>query len=314
MKILEDGTLSITVTGLMDFCKTPKHFKWFQIDKKRKESASMTSGTLLHLSVFEPQRFEDEYYSDVTIPEEFTMLKTVKDLQRFLDSRNVVYKKSASKPELIQIADPLVQSEEFTYIWDKYIETYADKQHVPTGVYDQVMAMTESVHQHPFFNRYVGSGDVETKMTTMINGVEIRGRLDWHFFNERMNYYIVADLKQAVSAQINAFERKCYHEKYFIQAYLYKKMVEELFSKEALYTYIAVEPSAPYICEVYAADDGHLSAAEELVNAKIEQLKYCVKNNFWPGYSDQVLSNIGLPSYAYDAVEKELECLKLKKM
>lgn len=289
---------SMAVTGVMDFSITPFHYYNFQILKNRPASNAMLEGRALHLAVLEPEKFESEVYTTTFVPEGKFLYDTIADfkryltlhgkehpkgkrddfLKRFLEVRTAVHDESAiTKPELDQIL--------------------AQKTKISEGAYENICSMRDSVLSHPWVKAHIGCGNKEEKLIGEIDGVEIRGRTDWFFQSQRTGQWVIADLKKCRSARRWNWEKTVYENNYFIQAYLYRELFRQNYGEDALYAYIPCEGSAPFITEVYSADDAQIDAGERVVKIALARFKECVDSNKWPAYSDGKVQPCSIPEY-----------------
>lgn len=58
---IREKWLVISPTGLIDMMKSPSTYQWNHLIKKKEETAAMRKGTLLHMAVLEPERFDSTY-------------------------------------------------------------------------------------------------------------------------------------------------------------------------------------------------------------------------------------------------------------
>lgn len=292
---------TISVSGVMDFCESPFHFYTWNILKDRPESTAMLEGRALHLAVLEPEKFEDQVYTHVRVPNGYHLVDTVDDLKAYIEKRGVPVPKG-KKEVLVNTFKEL--RDEFAITKDELLLMYADKTLLTEKSYENTLKMQKSVRAHEFVKRYIDQeGDKELYLKGEVEGVEIRGRIDWVFYSASMNQYIVNDLKKTTSAKRRDWERTILARKYFIQAWLYMELIRQNFGKDCLYSYVVVEGASPFITEVYAADDGQLDAGEQLTRLKLNQYKKCLDENKWPTYSDGKIQPCSLPKYGFDEID-----------
>lgn len=296
----QENKYKISVTGIMDFSNTPFHYYSSRILKNRPTSVAMQDGTALHYAVLEPERFEKEVYVKSFVPEGKILVDTIAELKKYLDCHKVEYKKSAKKPELMELflvlRTELRDEVPLTKIEIDLI--FAEKVRITEGSMSSVLKMRESALAHPWVKSNIDRGEKEVFVNGIIDGVSIRGRLDWAF-QSQINQSVITDLKKCRSARRWDWEKTVYDMKYFVQAYLYSELYRQTFGRDVLYAYIPVEGAWPYITEVYAADDAQLDAGERVVKMALARFKKCVDTNHWPAYSDGKVQPCSLPEYGF---------------
>jgi len=306
----ESEKIKTSVTGVMNYCKSPAHFKWFNVDKRYKDTKAMIEGRLLHLAVFEPEKFSQTVVVDGHTPENVQLLKTKDEIIAFISEREKIEGlQKMKKDELVELCRSFCTANKIqdVLLYEEFKEQMAEKTVINQELMEKLELMRNRVLEHRFCQRYIDKGECEVLLSGEIEGVQIRGRLDHMAYNKDLDQYIIMDLKKCRNSERFAWERTVFEEKYFIQAWLYTELIKQNFGKDSLYVYMPIEGTAPYICEAYAADDGQLDAGEQLARKKLQQLKISFKNNYWPGYTDGNLSNSSLPSYGFDRVAAQVE-------
>jgi hypothetical protein len=300
-----DGVISVSVTGFMDFCNSPAHYKFNHIDKKIEVTRPMLFGRALHLACLEPEKFAADVYTELKALNGETVLVSMDDYRSFFNATGEKCPKTKAEAvtKFLEL-DPL---DKVGFVSELELEKlYEKKTYLTEKEYSDCIQMRDSFFKHKFYDRYRTEGKREESLKCVIDGVEFRGRLDWSVFNPELGYYIVIDIKSCKSAQFHDFQREIWHRKYFIQAYLYSEMIKQKYMTDTLYAFGAIEKTGPFICEFYGADAGMIDAGEQLVKKKIKQFKKCFNDNVWPGYSDGLLNNISLPNYGFDEVARQI--------
>jgi hypothetical protein len=133
------------------------------------------------------------------------------------------------------------------------------------------------------------------------NGVECRAMLDWL----RDDLETIDDLKTTSDASPRGFRRKVWNLRYDIQAAFYLRAVAAWLGDmshpiKPRFRWVAVETEYPYLVTVHEPDKHALDNADARVDQAIEQWKWCLENNFWPGYAADV-NEVGPVPWEQDA-------------
>ena len=254
------------------------------------------------MAVFEPERFDKEVYVN-EVKTDMRVLKTAAEMTDYLKEIGVA--SSGKKEDLIKRVIDNRPADGNVLIYEEFMEAHPNLIRLSEGQMQDILRIRENVWNSAFFSQFKGQGMCEEKIEGEIDGVKIRGRIDWMLYDEDLKYYIVTDLKKTTVAKMRTFQKAIYDKKYYIQAYLYCELVKQNFNKEAVYAWMVAESKLPHLCEMYSADSATLEAGELMVKQALKRLKECYETDEWPGYSDGRLQNISLPYWAFDAVADE---------
>jgi hypothetical protein len=171
--------------------------------------------------------------------------------------------------------------------WDKANE-------IATAVREQLVTLNHD--PVPFTE-----GTAEHVIRWHENGVECRAMLDWL----RDDLECVDDLKTTSDASPRGFRRKVWNLRYDIQAAFYLRAVAAWLGDmshpiKPRFRWVAVETEYPYLVTVHEPDKHALDNADARVDEAMEQWKWCLENNFWPGYAADV-NEVGPVPWERDA-------------
>ena len=165
---------------------------------------------------------------------------------------------------------------------------------------DDVLEMVKSVQNHPLasdlllnipgttFERPVYWKDPET-------GLLCKCRPDIMIFNKQLR--VIVDLKKAVDADKKSFMRAIGNYGYDVQAAMYLDGCRAATGKDyQAFIFIVCEDYPPYATAVYMADAEMIERGRERYEYGLSIFKKCLRENKWPGYSDD-LENIELPAW-----------------
>lgn len=300
MKLLDNGLYSVSVSGFMDFIKSPYHYHYFHILGKKKYSDSMTLGQGLHAAVFEPEKFKNDFYTEMSVPPELTVLKTVDDYKAFLTESGIEFKKSSGKDALRKLVQELLEKIQYPNVifYEDLQKIYLDKTQLTPLMMEKILEMQASVVQHNYY-KIVAQGSHEEYVGGEIFGMHFRGRVDsYKIIGDTL---FITDLKTTVCADNWPFAKSIASLKYHVQGWLYRELLRQKYpDKKIVYTYLAVESAMPFITESWAASTAQMDAAREFVRANAVRFGNCVATNHWPAYTDGRTHEIELPKYAED--------------
>ncbi len=298
----------IGVTHICDFLESPRHYHYKRILKKGKQTAAMADGTIFHRLVLEPDKFYQEYMTDLQLPEGFEFLKTVDDLKSFLTENGEAVPKKGKKEDFMDACRKLiVAGKDKVLLYDDWLETNTrDKIFIPKQKWDDLHEMRDSVMAHAFTKRYLEFGRKEVFIEGEIDGEHVRGRLDWLVDDPSLPHIIVIDLKKTRSAKFLPFRRTIEDGFLFVQAALYVKLLEMKYGRPVLFVWMACEGTGPKVCEAWSANEATLEAGEKSYLNAFKRLRKCRETDVWPAYTDGLVNNMDLSNYQFDRIA-ELE-------
>jgi exodeoxyribonuclease VIII len=98
--------------------------------------------------------------------------------------------------------------------------------------------------------------------------------------------HLVVELKTTRDASLKGFSKDCGDYDYQIQAAFYKDIVELLFNdkREINFFFIAQEKFMPYAFNIFEASPQFISQGRYEYEMLLQLYKFCLDNNYWPGY------------------------------
>ncbi len=171
---------------------------------------------------------------------------------------------------------------------------------IAEGEYNDIMKMVEKINSAKLsHDNDVTLGQVLKRAATQATlswtcprtGLQRKGKPDITLPNGD-----VMDLKSCEDASPEGFAKAAYNYGYHIQAadYLEGNRVQN--DKIGDFYIIAVEKVAPYKVVVYKLSHEFIALGYEERDKLIDLYLECSKNNYWPGYSDEIME-LSLPSW-----------------
>lgn len=144
-----------------------------------------------------------------------------------------------------------------------------------------------------------GRTEVSGTWRNEATGIDCKMRIDKLIRNEGKPRVIV-DLKTTRCAHWRKFERDFADYGYDQQAAWYVDGLTQLLGEgETLFFVVAVEKTPPHCTVVYQVPVEVIEAGRTKNKAAMEMLRQCCESNEWPGYADDRMVPVALPSWAH---------------
>lgn len=166
--------------------------------------------------------------------------------------------------------------------------------------YDHVLAMRESVFDHPKAKDVLSfKMEAEKEIFFEIEGVACKAKLD--AIVPEIN--TVIDFKTARSASAEQFRRDAINMGYDLQAYWYYEAYKAEFGKYPdYYAFIVVSKEAPYPVGFFEVDKEFLDRGRYYAIKYLRKYKECVASNVWPKNESEDVIAISTPDWALKEV------------
>ena len=248
-------------------------------------SDEMKLGTAMHMSLWEPERFERTYMKAgrCSAIKKGDGKPCENDGNIFHDGRWVcgVHGKGI-------VMDPTIQI-------------------VTESMMTSIRGMTESIQNHPSARRLL---DRPSKQEATIifrdpaTEIMCKMRVD-RLIQWSASQYVIADLKTTSDSSEDGFSFSAFKRGYFRQGAMYIRGAHAVGLNVAKFVDMAVESDAPFNCSTYQFDDADLSLAHEEVTQLLLEYDNCEKTGKWPGYSENFVT-LRMPDSSRRKLEKEL--------
>lgn len=300
---LREGRDILSPTSLITMFKSPKHFYSKHILKEVETSKAMEDGKIIHKAVLEPDSFGDEY----VVADQSEFLVTAEDIKnkiKDLGEKPVAGRKGDLVSQLLAL-DPNAK------IWDVFLDELEQQKKtlVKKEMWDVCERIRAEARNHKWLKYALNGGMVEQPAWWEHNtGAVISMRMD--FYHPAMGASkrpVIVDLKKSRSASPQNFSKQIWNDGLFIQAAVYVDGIKAITGMEPLYAWAVVEDKPPYAIETYAADFGMIEAGRAVYNKMINKYFECKATNHWPGYTNGTVTNIGLPAWAFTALDEYAE-------
>ena len=310
---------------IKDFVKSPAlYYRNYLsgIDRKRTTAQTNTfdAGTHGHELILELKGYYEKYFRDCVPSDYPDAIHTAKDievylekfslkksgtkiekalrLQAFIDSVDERFNPDvASEREIIDTAKSLVifdierqrqldaQGIPEPGEWEgKPVTTYGGKVPVDPVVWDDAHRVMKTTRDHAEANAYFQFGEPEVAMFARcpLTGMMLKVKFDWLRFDD-----VAVDMKTTLSVKPQKFLRQIEDLRYCIQQEFYKYVSHLLDIPVDEFVFVATEYVNMDACQPYRLSKPRSDKARNDVMRALPQLKECLENNHWYGYTKQ---------------------------
>lgn len=246
---------------------TPSHFlEWLTSRKKKPETPAMRLGSLIHVAVLEPDRFDRECVVEPDYGEIYGKHK----------NGHLTAEGKAARAEF--------QSEHFG-------ATLVDAEDK-----FRMVGMAMSIRAHTGAAKLIhckGANEVSICWDDPETGIRCRGRIDKHSTG-----LALLDLKSCRSAHRRFFQTDASKRGYHAQAAMYEKGWSILTGEHEIYTLVAVESEPPFGVIVYTYGPDDIQEGWKVIRKNLRTIADCTASGKWPGYLPETVQDLGLPPWA----------------
>lgn len=294
----------LSPSALMEFAKSPKHYRAAYILKEKKQTDAMFEGELVHKIILEPDVFLEKY-SVLDSKENYLVTSDqIKDAIIELGEKPCKGKKEDWVNQLSALSPE-------SKIWDLYEKQVLDqgKRLVSSETYQILTRIAQEARSHPWLSKTIPGAMIEQpawfKHETGI------------YFSTRMDLYhpglgasktpVIVDVKKVRNANPIKFMRVVADMDLQIQAAVYVDCVKALTGREPHFAFALVEFDSPYIIEIAALDIGAIEAGRAQYNKLIFKYIECLETDTWPAYTNGICTNISLPSWKFEQIDYDAD-------
>lgn len=186
-----------------------------------------------------------------------------------------------------------------------FCQANEDKTIITRSQFDQVMKWVDAVRKHPVAKKLLsgkGENEVSIFWVDEETGEVCKARPD------RIKDGYIIDLKTAVSAQPDEFQKNAYRLGYHRQAAWFEDAYRHTLGEPKGFKFIVVEKTAPYCVMVYIADDFSKEIAAIENRKLLNTYHECKESGNWYGYDgkDHKEQMLGLQNYVIAKNMEEL--------
>lgn len=209
-----------------------------------------------------------------------------------------------------------------TVKWAEELPAYraavdAGKDILKHSEFEMGVAMAEAVEKHELARALLTAGTPEITLVARDPKTNRYMRARPDILPHTME--IIPDVKTAVTAHPEAYEKAATKFGYWQTAAHYLDVLDLLYGEEKRrFVHIVIEkgspqerhyPAKPYIVEIYHLDDGDIHYGRMLNRRALNLFDHCLKTGEWPAYSgpDQPILPLQMASYARARIDRRIE-------
>ncbi len=199
--------------------------------------------------------------------------------------------------------------------WEAFVDRHPDQEVLTKGMHAAAVAIGGAARACAMAAPYLSGGKGEQTLLWThkvpalagLPGYEIRckGRLDFI-----ANVGAIVDLKNTRNAHPEGFGREVMSFLSHVQAAFYVDGYRAATGRELPYVIIAVEPKAPFVCQVFEVPAEILELGREKYRTWLDRLNVCRETSEWPGYAAGPVA-LTLPKWAVPQDDEDVTGLGL---
>lgn len=164
--------------------------------------------------------------------------------------------------------------------------------------FEQMKLMADAIKRQAI-HRFIQRGEAEVCIVwdDKETGLRCKARIDYL----HRDHAILIDLKSTTDASKDAFAKAVYNYGYYQQCGWYVDGWKTITGDESAFVFLAAEKGVPYAVAAYEMADEVVVAGRKSYQHAIKIYQECIKNNYWPGYSDKV-EMLTMPQWALNKV------------
>lgn len=257
----------ISASAMKKLKVSPAHFKEEEVEP---ETDALIFGSAYHSFILEPDKFENEYYifDDHVICE-----------QLIGDGYKSPRQTKAYKE------------------WEtSEMRVIGNKKVITKNIFDTIRSMKEKLMHHPYAKMLLLNGENEQgysgEIITDVGPINVKFKPDK--VNEKKK--LIIDLKTTFDASADGFTKHAADLNYHIQASFYSDLMELISGDNMAYTFIfiAQEKKKPYAFNLFECSPQFIAQGRYEYELLLMLYKYCLDNNYWPGYQVWCQNKYGL--------------------
>lgn len=293
----------ISSTALKELiARSPAHCRAMLDGLRRKGSAAMSLGTVIHSAVLEPETFWQEYWLAPDRGDHPEAVDTVAQLKEAAKTHGVDIKGKTKKDDL---RAALVAAEAPVVFWDDLNTPPAGRAVLSPDQAEVAAGVVQAIQADPEARHWLSGGVAERSYywRDEATGELCKVRHDYYQEGEAA----VVDLKTCEDARPDAVAKSIYRYGYDVSAAMYLEGAQANGKPAGRFIWVFAETKPPYAVRCYEASPEMLARAGRKFRAGLDQYSFCRMADSWPGYPSGLME-IDLPGFALKSeADDELE-------
>ncbi len=297
----------VSSTGIKKMLLSPLHFHDRIVEAAERREAGLPAystptfefGNQYHTLILEPSKFKQQFMGPVSPKVLKGALKTIPEMKAVLKEKGVPV--GGTRPELIARLKEVDRS--VRIYEDVLAEAVGRKTIIQDEDWARLMGMQKMLLAHPTIGGLFDEGrpEVSAYWTDEETGVLCKIRPDWLLPIKATDHHrhMLIDLKSAIDASQEGFERAVYNFGYHISAAMYLEGWEKATGEDlsGYFLFVAQEHQRPYALAPYPIDDDALAIGKVRFHEALRVYAACLESDEWPGYPAN-FQPVGLPPWA----------------
>lgn len=271
-EVYHADTSRISKSGLDLVHKAPAHYHYRYLDpnyvKPKEEPGWALTGNIVGDAIVEPDTFKNTY--------------------AVLDDSEIVREIGGARPTTTNRYKEWLAAE---------LPKHAGKTLVSAEEMAGAIRMRDAVHKNKACAYLLKDGQAERSFhfTDPVTGVDCRVRPDW------LSTFAgwITDIKTTESAHPDHFARSIFKYRYHVQDPFYTDGLHANGLDFKGFAFMVVEKAPPHISAVYFLPKEAKELGRKTYIGDLTTYNRCLKSGKWPGYTEELLTEINLPAWAY---------------
>ncbi len=263
---------ALSASGIKTLLQSPMHYR-YQRDTPHEETSALKIGTLLHMAILEPGRWNTEI---VVIPDDAPKRPTM---------RQILAKK------------PSAETAAAVAWWQVFEAKAKGMTSVDADDFEKVSAMAAAVRRHPIYDSLIAEESTLKERSMMWLDARLGIRCKCRF-DALTADGIGIDLKTTQDASADAFARSVAQYRYHLQAAWYNTGHEHVRNQSLrAWLFVAVESVAPYGVQVHHLEPNAIAFGANRCEEAMLLYQQASSTGYWRGYPESV-NRLVLPKWA----------------
>lgn len=175
---------------------------------------------------------------------------------------------------------------------------------VTTDKWNTAWGMSQSVRAHELMQTAMNMDDWQTELSiywTERESIPCKARIDAIATIPGFGRCAI-DLKSTTDASMEGISRSIYEYGYHRQAAWYLHALQLAGMECRRFVFLCCEKSSPYLCTAVTVAEAAMQLAMDEIRGALDTYEQCAAAGVWPGYSNDIVTEVDLPAYAYKRV------------
>lgn len=172
---------------------------------------------------------------------------------------------------------------------------------VSPDVWETCEKMQSAALSHPLMRAAMAATDCRTETSiywTERGSIPCKARIDAMATIPGIGLCLI-DLKSTNDASPDGISKHLYDYGYHRQAAWYTHALKTAGLEPKAFVFLFCEKQSPYLTTAATVSENALWLALEEINGALDTYEHCAAEGVWPGYTNEIITEIDLPAWAY---------------